>query len=488
MYESYYGFSENPFRIAPDPAFFYASAGHKRAQAYLRYGVYQGQGFVVITGASGTGKSLLLQTMLQELPSEEYVVARISNTNLQADDILRAVVESFGIRERLANKAELLSALEAFLKSHASLGRNTILVVDEAQNLPRRSLEELRMLSNFQLNEKPMLQIVLIGQEQFRETLADKNMEQLTQRIIAASNLLPITAMETRGYIGHRLSHAGWQGNPRFTGEALRWLFLYTRGVPRMINVFCDRLLLASALDERSEINEALVQKVVSELSGEPGGLWSSEFIDPDAAGVDKLPALPEENVIPNPARSVASPPQLDDDVPAFTARPSHSPGQKRPQPVAGASPMPPQASPPSGVAAPRRAASVAVDRRARAAQARVTGQGVRSAPLSEAVRESQLSKAERVAESQAYNDEDATEATPPAKIIELPISRTGMAEKAEHQFIDDLLAHEDFAGAKAPDKLRKWRIVLIVLLLAVVGMVSSVGTYFFLLRDSGVS
>ena len=475
MYESYYGFSDNPFRIAPDPAFFYASAGHKRAQAYLRYGVYQGQGFVVITGAPGTGKSMLLQTLLRELPADEYVVARIANTNLQADEILRAVAESFGIRGKIANKAELLSALEAFLRSHVTVGRSTILVVDEAQNLPRHSLEELRMLSNFQLNEKPLLQIVLIGQEQFREMLADKTMEQLTQRVIAASNLVPITAMETRGYIGHRLSHVGWQGRPGFTGQALRLIFLYTRGVPRLINVFCDRLLLASALDERSEIDEALVRKLVDELAREPGGLWSPRVTDPDEAGIEMLPALPEQNIIPSPARSVALPPEMRDGGVPDAGLPG--------------SPLPPQAPAPESVLASAAESTVPGGDDA---PSRSTGRGVRSAPLQQAVRESQLANAGRVAgpkkdqNKEKEEDEHDEAALPPAKIIELPILRSGGGGKrSDRQVIDELLDREDFAAEAqgASSKRVGRRIILAVLLLAVVAMVSSIGTYFFLLR-----
>ena len=472
MYESYYGFSDNPFRIAPDPAFFYASAGHKRAQAYLRYGVYQGQGFVVITGAPGTGKSMLLQTLLQELPADEYVVARIANTNLQADDILRAVAESFGIRGKIANKAELLSALEAFLRSHVAVGRSTILVVDEAQNLPRHSLEELRMLSNFQLNEKPLLQIVLIGQEQFREMLADKTMEQLTQRVIAASNLVPITAMETRGYIGHRLSHVGWQGRPGFTGQALRLIFLYTRGVPRLINVFCDRLLLAGALDERSEIDVALVRKLVDELAREPGGLWSPRVNDPDEAGIEILPALPEQNIIPSPARPAVMPPEMGNSgVPDAGA-----PG----------SPLPPQAPAPESVRASAAESPLSGDD----PRSRSVGGRVRSAPLQQAVRESQLANAGRVAgpnkDKNKEEDEDAEAALPPAKIIELPILRSaGAGKRSDRQVIDELLDREDFTseGRGASSKRVGRRIILAVLLLAVVAMVSSIGTYFFLLR-----
>ncbi|ALP51830.1 hypothetical protein Tel_01015 [Candidatus Tenderia electrophaga] len=275
MYESFYRLNANPFRLVPDARLFYASSGHKRGLAYLRYGLHQGQGFVVVTGKPGTGKSTLVQTLFTDLAGESLVVAGLTSTNLGADDILQAVGHCFDVYSDGKSKASLLIGIENFLKARARQGKRVVLIVDEAQNLPLKSLEELRMLSNFQIAEQPLLQILLLGQQELQEMLARPELEQLAQRVIASCHLKSLSADETRGYIAHRLHCAGWRGDPCISGDALALTYGVSHGIPRLINIFCDRLLLAASLDERHDIDQALAQAVLTELKEESTGSFA---------------------------------------------------------------------------------------------------------------------------------------------------------------------------------------------------------------------
>lgn len=266
MYTAYYGFSIKPFQLSPDPRFFFGSSGHKRALAYLRYGLSQAEGFITITGGIGTGKTTLMCSLLNELDANGMVAAQIVTTQLEADDLLRMVVAAFGLPHENLSKASLIKRLEDFLRACAREGKRVLLLIDEAQNLPARSLEELRMLSNFQVSETPLLQSFLLGQEEFRTTLQSPGMEQLRQRIIASCHLNPLDEQETRDYIEHRLRIVGWQGNPHFTEQAYAAVHRWTQGIPRRINILCDRLLLYGFLEELHEFSEANVNTVHREL------------------------------------------------------------------------------------------------------------------------------------------------------------------------------------------------------------------------------
>ncbi|HOW75487.1 MAG TPA: XrtA-associated ATPase [Candidatus Competibacteraceae bacterium] len=267
MYIGYYGFSGKPFQLSPDPKFFFGSSTHSRALAYLRYGLSQGEGFIVITGGIGTGKTTLVKSLFGELDSNRVVAAQLVTTQLEADDLLRSVVAAFGLPYEGAGKAVLLKHFENFLLVQAQHGRRVLLIVDEAQNLPVRSLEELRMLSNFQVAETPLLQSFLLGQEEFRQTLQDPGMEQLRQRVIASCHLNPLSDTEIRPYIEHRLQIVGWRGDfPHFDESAYTAIHRYTQGVPRRVNVFCDRLLLYGFLEEMREFPEAAVDAVGREM------------------------------------------------------------------------------------------------------------------------------------------------------------------------------------------------------------------------------
>jgi general secretion pathway protein A len=269
MYETYYGLSAKPFRLRPDPHFFYGSKGHKRAMAYLEYGLSQGEGFIVITGEVGAGKTTLVRNLFNHLPSEQIVAAHIVNTHLDSDDTLRTVVAAFGLPYENVSKTDLLTRLEQFLRTCDKEGKRPLLVVDEAQNLTPRVVEELRMLSNFQTDDKSLLQTFLLGQPEFRTTLHSPGMQQLRQRVIASYHLGPMDAPESKAYIEHRLTTVGWKGDPSFTDGAHAAIFAYTGGIPRNTNTLCDRLLLMGYLEEMHAFTEADVNTVITDIAAE---------------------------------------------------------------------------------------------------------------------------------------------------------------------------------------------------------------------------
>ena len=282
MYESFYKFRVKPFQLTPDPRFYYPSSGHKRAMSYLRYGLNQGEGFVVVTGDIGTGKSTLARTLLTELANENVMAAQIVTTQIEADDVIRMVASAFGLPDIGLSKGALLKEIERFLIAHVKAGKRVLLVVDEAQNLPPRSLEELRMLSNFQLGEKTLLPSFLLGQKEFRTTLLAEGLEQLRQRVIAACHLGPLSMEETKNYIEHRLRLVGWQDRPSFTEDAYQAIYQATGGTPRRINLLCDRLLLYGFLEEQSEITQDTVRTVQQELMGELSPMAQAELLSPE--------------------------------------------------------------------------------------------------------------------------------------------------------------------------------------------------------------
>jgi len=269
MYKSFYNLTTQPFQLSPDPKFFYGSPSHKRAMSYLRYGLTQGEGFIVITGDIGTGKTMLVNTLFNDLSKENVVAAQLVTTQLEAEDTLRMVAASFGLAHEGLDKATILKNLETFMTSRMRQGKRVLLLVDEAQNLPPRSLEELRMLSNFQLGGRVLFQSFLLGQVEFRNTIQAKGLEQLRQRVIAAYHLEPLDQEQTRGYIEHRLRTAGWDGDPKFTDAAYADIYKYSGGIPRRINTLCERLLLFGALEEIHEFDADKINTVVQELKNE---------------------------------------------------------------------------------------------------------------------------------------------------------------------------------------------------------------------------
>lgn len=271
MYESYYGLSGKPFALSPDARFFYPSRAHMRAMSYLEYGVQSGEGFIVITGDVGAGKTTMVQGLLDSLRDKPIVAAHIVSTHLEGLDLLQTVAEAFRIPYTDQSKAKLLSNLSGFLSKMAAVGKRALLVVDEAQNLSRAALEELRMLSNLQVGAKPLLQSFLVGQPEFKDILKSADMLQLQHRIIAAYHLGPLDAQDTRAYIEHRLRVVGWQDRPHIDDDAYAEIYKQTGGVPRRINVFCDRLLLMGYLEERLALTLDTVLVVADDMSAEFG-------------------------------------------------------------------------------------------------------------------------------------------------------------------------------------------------------------------------
>ncbi|QAU35393.1 XrtA/PEP-CTERM system-associated ATPase [Janthinobacterium sp. 17J80-10] len=269
MYEAYYGLSAKPFQLKPDPHFFYGSKGHKRAMAYLDYGLSQGEGFIVITGEIGAGKTTLMRNLFAKLESDKIQAAQIVTTHVDSDDILRMVAGAFGLAFEDASKSVLLNRLEQFFRQCHAQGKRALLVVDEAQNLTPRAVEELRMLSNFQTSEASLLQTFLLGQPEFRKTLLGGGMQQLVQRVIASYHLGPLDAAETRAYIEHRLQTVGWQGTPAISDAAFIAIHAHTGGIPRRINTLCDRLFLMGYLEELGAFDATEVASVIADIQQE---------------------------------------------------------------------------------------------------------------------------------------------------------------------------------------------------------------------------
>jgi general secretion pathway protein A len=286
MYEAFFRLTGKPFQLNPDPSFYFASRGHKRAFAYLEYGLYQNEGFIVITGEVGAGKTTIVRSLLEQLDPEKVVAAQLVSTQLDADDLLRSVAVAFGLPVKGVDKAMLLASLEAFLCKLTVEKKRALLVVDEAQNLSARAVEELRMLSNFQLGDQALLQSFLVGQPELREIMQSPQMQQLRQRVIASYHLGPLDKGETQGYIEHRLKHVGWSNDPRFHADTFDLIHALTGGVPRRINTLCNRLLLAAFLGERRELGPGDVKTIATEIRDELGpdaALANVAFVEGDA-------------------------------------------------------------------------------------------------------------------------------------------------------------------------------------------------------------
>ncbi len=293
MYDQYYGLSGKPFQLTPDPAFYFESATHRKAMSYLGYGLAQGEGLIVITGEIGAGKSTLVAHLMDTIDDRRLTAAQLVSTQVGPDDLIRLVATKFGIEAEGAEKADLLRDIEDFLHAQARAGKRTLLVVDEAQNLPLAALEELRMFSNFQLGNQPLMQIFLLGQPEFRDTFQESpSLEQLRQRVIATHHLEAMEADEVEPYILHRLAKVGWDGNPRFTAEAMDELYRASGGIPRRLNVIAGRVLLAGAIDETDRIDGDLVRDVVSDMGADADAAVASRQKAADLQGTQP-PAVP---------------------------------------------------------------------------------------------------------------------------------------------------------------------------------------------------
>lgn len=306
MYETYYGLTSKPFQLNPDPTFYFGSKQHQRATAYLEYGIHQNEGFIVITGEIGAGKTTIVKGLLDKLDANRVVAAHMVSTQLDAEDTLRLVGAAFGVKTKDLSKADVLMALEAFFTNNARKRKRSLLVVDEAQNLTPKAVEELRMLSNFQFGSHALLQSFLIGQPEFRDILRSPHMQQLKQRVIASCHIGPMDMKETEEYILHRLKCSGSKDSPTFEAPAFEAIYRASNGIPRRINTLCDRLLLLGFLGGKKHFSRADVEEVAKEID-EVAKEIDEETLSPTlrhkqgkaAGSISRIPAaLPEGSEI----------------------------------------------------------------------------------------------------------------------------------------------------------------------------------------------
>jgi putative secretion ATPase (PEP-CTERM system associated) len=279
MYDGFYNLSKKPFQLNADSDFFFNSVVHKRALAYMRYGLTQGEGFVVVTGKPGTGKTMLVKELVNSLNSDNITIGIMVSSQVGADDLLKIISATFGLSYEGEDKSTLLTRIERFFIQQATEGKRVLMIVDEAQNLPKDALEELRMLSNFEMSGKSLFQTFLIGQQQLGETLLLPEMEQLKQRIVATYQLKPLNEEETKSYILFRLEKASWQQMPQFDNNVFNRICSYSQGIPRRINTLCDRVLLFGYLDELTVIDLSAINKVIADIEDE-ASLTTDEFHD----------------------------------------------------------------------------------------------------------------------------------------------------------------------------------------------------------------
>ena len=261
MYEQFYGLSERPFSLLPDPDFLYLSPQYKLARAYLEYGLTQRLGFVVLTGEIGTGKTTLIKLLIKDKSSQQRLGV-LYQTSFDAEDLLELLLREFEIRGHFPTRTARLAAFNQFLLQAYGRGEQVVLIVDEAQNLGPEALEELRLLSNVQSDKEPLLQVVLVGQPNLRDRLRHPSLRQLAQRVGVHFHLQPLEEEEVKEYIQFRLARAG--GSGIFTSSALSKIFAYTQGVPRRINAWCDLALVAGFAEGRQEIDGEFLETVVS--------------------------------------------------------------------------------------------------------------------------------------------------------------------------------------------------------------------------------
>jgi len=267
MYTEHFGFTDRPFQLTPDARFYFGSRTHKKAMAYLGYGLAQGEGFIVITGEVGAGKSTLVAHLMATIDRSRLNAINIVSTQVGGDDMLRLAAQGMGLPTEEVEKAQLLERVEHHLEEQARKGKRTLLIVDEAQNLPTSSLEELRMLSNFQVGGQALLQIFLLGQPEFRDKLRSDTLEQLRQRVIATHHLEPMEASEVEPYIKHRLNLVGWEGRPAFDQDAFAEIYNASGGVPRQVNQLASRLLLHASVEQIDGIDAEAVAAVAEDMA-----------------------------------------------------------------------------------------------------------------------------------------------------------------------------------------------------------------------------
>ena len=289
MYETFYNLSATPFQLTPDSRFFFGSTGHSKAIAHLNYGLAQSEGFIVITGEVGAGKTTLVEWLRTQMDPAAFTIARVNTTQVSENDLFRLAMAGFGLTGE-GDKATVLQQFQNVLREHGATSRRCLLIVDEAQNLSFPALEELRMLSNLTVEGRTPLQTVLLGQPQFRRLLASPDLDQLRQRVLTSYHLGPLSQAETRAYIEHRLHAVGWAGDPHWDEAAFEAVFTHTGGIPRRINRLCSRVLLYGVLEEAHDITGDVVDATATELAHDLEGV---EAAAPTLAGAAARPGAP---------------------------------------------------------------------------------------------------------------------------------------------------------------------------------------------------
>ncbi len=292
MYNKFYNLTRKPFQLNADPDFFFGSKIHSRALAYMNYGLTQGEGFVVVTGEPGLGKTMLVRQLVHNLNTDNIVIGVMVTSHVDSDETIKIVAATFGIRYEGDDKTTTLEQIKDYFIEQVQQGKRVLLIVDEAQHLPKGALEELRMLADFVVDGIIPFQVFLVGQKELAQTLYGPDMDQFRQRIVATFQLKALTEEETKVYILFRLEKAGWEHNPEFEDAVFQDIFIFTEGIPRKINTFCDRLLLYGYLEELEIIKPSDIEKVIKEILEEvPEPVAHNENINTAAINYsDQLP------------------------------------------------------------------------------------------------------------------------------------------------------------------------------------------------------
>lgn len=322
MYDQFYNFTSDPFRLSPDPSFAYPHKGFTKARAYMTYAFMRAEGFVMITGRPGTGKTTLIGTLVGQLEGKNVHTAHLVCTQLRADDLLKLVAYEFGVSPAITEKGELLQRLTQQFKSWHREGKRSLLIVDEAQDLSISAMEELRLLTNIQINAKPLLQIFLLGQPELRKLMLRPELEQIHQRVIAASHLQPLSIEETEAYIRHRLEVVGWRADPLISRTIYPLIHKFSEGVPRRINLICSRVLLHCAVEESHRVGVSDMREIIGELQDEQlaagAELAPGDFDLPDI--FDETPGPEDDMPVPPPRDEAAAPAEDGEITDAITA------------------------------------------------------------------------------------------------------------------------------------------------------------------------
>lgn len=324
MYEEHFNLSGAPFKLNPDPKFFFGSRSHNKAMAYLHYGLKQAEGFIAITGPIGSGKTMVISQLLDQLSASNVIAAQLLTSNIAPEELLDHILSAFRIEPEGDGRTGKLEAFEDYLFDQLNRGRRVLLIMDEAQNLPFETLEELRMLSNLDYDGTPLFQVFLVGQPEFRDIMQSERLEQLRQRVIASYHLENLSVEETREYIHHRLAIAGWREDPTFSDEAIKAIYEETGGRPRRINTVCNRIMLYCSLEDKHDVTGEIAESVIGELHEEELDARDTALDESDAsapAPAKRMPAVkpvaaPEQET-PAASEETDLPPQDDDDVSA---------------------------------------------------------------------------------------------------------------------------------------------------------------------------